>query len=239
LEAFEQGAATEVRLTATQVDDLARSGLIDAGSHKALREALANNQEVRAVVELHESLNSSAEPSANSAGNTSGKGKAPALTVKNATPVTGEATTAAVSLQATLPKGAIIKRVGGHGNDGWVQYELNGQQRIRFRAVEAKTLSEANKGRNYSREEGAGINQNNEVFVLEGRHRAVGAANGDSIEVGLGGVPGQPGVLDFKFRSMAIEEEGVFVRDLKIDYDEPDVGAAEADFMRSQKFNKP
>lgn len=240
LQAFDQGATTELRLTATQADDLARAGLIDAASHKALREALANNQEVRAVIELHVDLNASAEASAQGAGNTSGKGKPPTLTVKNATPVqASEAATAPVSLQASLPKGAIVKRVGGHGNDGWVQYELNGQQRIRFRAVEAKTLGDANKGRNYSREEGAGINQNNEVFVLEGRHRAVGAAKGDSIEPGLGGVPEQPGVLDFKFRSMAIEEEGVFVRDLKIDYDEPDVSAAEADFMRSQKFNKP
>jgi hypothetical protein len=100
---------------------------------------------VRAVVELHESLNASPDTSANSSGKTSRKGKPPAFTVENATPVqAGEATTAPVSLQASLPKGAIFMAVGRHGNDGWVQYELNGEQRLRFRAVEAKTLKDAN-----------------------------------------------------------------------------------------------
>jgi hypothetical protein len=68
-------------------------------------------------------------------------------------------------------------------------------------------------------QDGAGVNKHGEPFVLEGRHRSIGAAKGDTIGADLGGVPGQRGVLDFEYAGI-IDVEGVFVRDLKIDYTE-------------------
>ena len=57
----------------------------------------------------------------------------------------------------------------------------------------------------------------------EGRHRSVGAARGDIIAEGNGGVPGHPEILDFPFNRNPAPSSGRNVRDLEIDYDVPEM----------------
>ena len=251
LQGVGRGTTVELRITASQADDLAGAGVIDPASHKALRDALGNNAEVNAVIEVIDDLDM--PMSATSTGGQGGAGSggkppapSPSLTIKSVGPaktITATGTAAPVvtpqTLVAGLPKGAVIERTGGPGNDGWVLYrDAGGQQRVRFRAVHAKTLREAAPGRNYSKDATAAINDNGEAFVMEGRHRAIGAAKGDNITPDKGGVPGQAGVLDYEYVPVQVSEEGLYVRDLKIDYSEPDVSLAEADFMRAQKYRR-
>lgn len=123
-----------------------------------------------------------------------------------------------------LPAGAQVLSQGR----GHVVYRLKGEMRIRFDARGAKTLQGANPGRNHTTDNLAGVTKEGEVYVHEGRHRAIGAAKGDTIGPDLGGVSGQRHVLDFEFSEGAAESGGVYVRELSIDYTVPDVNAAEA-----------
>jgi len=110
----------------------------------------------------------------------------------------------------------------------------NGQQRIRFIAEEARTEKEATEGRNYTTEARAGLNEHGEVYVHEGRHRAIGAAHGDDIPYDRGGRG--PGVLDYPYEPNVSSDRGVPVKDLAIDYSEPDVPAEEADRIWNDKY---
>lgn len=157
-----------------------------------------------------------------------------AMTVKVARRrINGVTQTASVAdaIASKLPSGAQVVSKGR----GYVVYRSGGQTRIRFDARGAKTLQEANPGRNYSGDSLAGVNKDGEVFVHEGRHRAIGAARGDVITPDNGGVPGQPHILDFEFSAEPAQSGGAYVRNLKIDYNEPDVGAAEADRIWRQR----
>jgi RHS repeat-associated protein len=109
-----------------------------------------------------------------------------------------------------------------------------GEQRIIFRAEDAMTLQEATPGRNYSTDALAGLNENGEPFVFEGRHRAIGAAQGADIPPDLGGRG--PGILDFPYTPDPSTERGIPVKDLTIDSSQPDVSAAEADRIRQEKY---
>jgi hypothetical protein len=117
--------------------------------------------------------------------------------------------------------------------DRWIVYMNEaGEQRIRFRAAQARTLQDANPGRNMTTDNLAGINSNGDPFVYEGRHRAAGVANNnDTIPPDLGGVPGQPGVLDYEFYDGTTSEVGIPMSEVTIDYDTPDVSAAEAEAL--------
>jgi hypothetical protein len=147
------------------------------------------------------------------------------------------ATTAgAAGLHAMLPEGAVVVRADG---DRWIVYRTtDGKQFVVFRANQARTLSEANPGRNMTKESSAGINTAGNVFVLEGRHRAIGAATGDVISVSNGGVAGDSGVLNYPFKDIEITEPGIPITDLKIDYTQPDVPPDEADRIWKQRHEK-
>lgn len=144
----------------------------------------------------------------------------------------GQAASVVEQIESSLPGGArVISKGRGH-----VVYRLpEGQMRIRFDARGAKTLQGANPGRNYTKDGLAGLTNEGEVFVHEGRHRAIGAANGDAIPADLGGVSGQPHLLDLEFSEQVAQPGGVYVRNLNIDYTQVDVGAAEADRLWSER----
>ena len=108
--------------------------------------------------------------------------------------------------------------------DSYVIYETSsGVKRIRFEASKAKTLKEARSGRNYTEEDLAGLNEQGDVYVIEGRHRAIGASKGDVIPEDLGGVPDRPGILDYEYHPKVTQDAGVPIKSLSIDYSEPDV----------------
>lgn len=138
-------------------------------------------------------------------------------------------------LDEALPPGStVLRRSDG---DSWVVYRNeSGKVRMRFRAEEARTYTEAAPGRNYTTDAEVAINVEGRAFVLEGRHRAVGAAHGDAIDPELGGVPGQPGVLDYEFYDHVSKYTGVPVSDLEIDYTDPDVTKAEADRRFGERY---
>jgi hypothetical protein len=97
-----------------------------------------------------------------------------------------------------LPDGSIILESDPAGR--WVKYQTrDGQIRIRFRADEAFTF-EPPRVHDPTFEAEAGITADGTVEVLEGRNRAVGAVHGDVIPPELGGVPDDPGWLDYNFR---------------------------------------
>jgi RHS repeat-associated protein len=110
----------------------------------------------------------------------------------------------------------------------------SGAARIRFRASKALTSNPARPGRNYSVDTYAGLSDQGDVVVLEGRHRAIGAAKGDAIPADLGGVA--PDILDYEFTDEVQNNAGVKVKDLKIDYSEPDVSHEEARQIRINKY---
>jgi RHS repeat-associated protein len=112
--------------------------------------------------------------------------------------------------------------------------DANGQRRIRFNASHAATFGEATPGRNYSVEARAGVNDQGQPFVFEGRHRAVGASQGANIPANMGGVPGAPGHLDYPYDPSPVQG-GVPVRNLTIDHTEPDVSRDEA---RQKRINR-
>jgi hypothetical protein len=133
-----------------------------------------------------------------------------------------------ISRRIPKPKGTIL---GEHEN--YIIYQAEtGEQRIRFLASESFTERKARPGRLYTTDCLAAINDEGNVFVLEGRHRAIGAAHGNKIPEELGGV--EEDVLDFNYDSryngMA---GGVRVRDLQIDYSQPDVLLREANIIRA------
>jgi PAAR motif len=131
-----------------------------------------------------------------------------------------------------LPPGSKIIEEG----PSYKVYETaDGQQRIRFKADEAVTKQSANSGRTYTVDTRAGLNNEGKPFVYEGRHRAIGAAKGDTIPPDNGGVPDAPGYLDYEYEPTKTSETGVPVRDLSIDYTEPDVPASEAKKIRNQR----
>jgi hypothetical protein len=90
-------------------------------------------------------------------------------------------------------------------------------------------LKEANPGRNYTTDTQVALDEEGRPFVHEGRHRAIGAAKGDKILASNGGVDDAPGWLDFDFSPEVVKEKGVPVKDLSIDYTDPDVPPDEAD----------
>ena len=112
----------------------------------------------------------------------------------------------------------------------------DGTQRIRFQADQAFTLQGATPGRNYSTDSLAGLTSDGQVYVHEGRHRAIGAAHGDVVSEDLGGMPGRPGWLDYEFTPGPAPSGGIPVKDLSIDYAEPDVSGAEADAIRRNRY---
>lgn len=135
-----------------------------------------------------------------------------------------------VALESGLPAGA--KNVRVDGQNRWVTYWIGDRQRIRFRADQAKTSNEVAPGRNYTSETEVRLNPTGYPVVIEGTHRAIGAAQGQQIPRALGGVPGQPGVLDFEFNPTVHTKNGRRIDKLKIDYDFPDVSAAKVARMR-------
>ncbi len=83
------------------------------------------------------------------------------------------------------------------------------------------TLKAANPGRNYSVDTLAGVNDQDKPYVLEGRHRAIGASQGAQIDPQLGGVPSAPGYLDYEY-TPSPQSGGVPVKGLTIDQKDPD-----------------
>jgi hypothetical protein len=96
-----------------------------------------------------------------------------------------------------LPAGATDIQLDLNGN--WVRYRTaDGVERVRFKPIEAFTESPPRKHR-LSEERRAGLTTDSKVEVLEGRNRAVGAAQGDTIPEQLGGVPDAPDWLDYLY----------------------------------------
>jgi hypothetical protein len=132
------------------------------------------------------------------------------------------------------PQGVVIKV---ENPDYIIYVTAQGKERIRFRASKSETLQYANPGRNYTADADAALSTEGKVFVLEGRHRAIGSAHGDEIPEELGGVA--PDILDFEFTSKFKPDPGVKVADLKIDYSQPDVLLSEAKVIRAlRNFGK-
>ncbi len=132
-----------------------------------------------------------------------------------------------------LPLGAVVKQQTA----SYIVYTYNGVDRIRFLATASFTEKEANKGRNYSNESRATLNSEGRPFVLEGRHRAIGAAKGGSIPLDGGGVAEKPGILDFKYSADHFADVGESVLNLKIDQSMPDVPAAVSEAFRNDQFD--
>jgi RHS repeat-associated protein len=123
-------------------------------------------------------------------------------------------------------------------SESYVVYEIGGQQRIRFAADQAVTLQEATPGRNYTADTLAGLDTDGNVHVIEGRHRAIGAAQGDVVPPELGGVAGRPGVLDYEYQPTTVQDRGVPVKGLSIDHAEPEMSTPEeAEEAWKTKFN--
>jgi RHS repeat-associated protein len=131
------------------------------------------------------------------------------------------------------PRGLSVQTGGPHHE---VYTAADGTERIRFQADQAVTLQEATPGRNYSTDSLAGVTEDGKVYVHEGRHRAIGAAHGDTIPADVGGIPGRPGWLDYEYSRETAPAGGVPVRDLSIDNSQPDVSAAEADRVRQERW---
>ncbi|MBP9182119.1 MAG: DUF4157 domain-containing protein [Fuscovulum sp.] len=105
-----------------------------------------------------------------------------------------------------------------------VVYEMpDGSRRIRFDSRDARTYSTAQPGRNQTDEARAALSPDGRPYVHEGRHRSVGAAKGDQVPEGIGGVQGHPEVLDYPFEASPAPLAGPNVRDLSIDYKVPDM----------------
>ena len=123
----------------------------------------------------------------------------------------------------------------------YVVYMKGDQKRIRFKADESITAGEATEERNYTTWSEACVTNDDLVYVVEGRHRAIGVSHGDVIGPDLGGVPGQPGWLDYKYYTGTDgpSSTGPKCRDLSIDYDTPDVSKAEAHVRYEDKFGIP
>jgi RHS repeat-associated protein len=131
------------------------------------------------------------------------------------------------------PLGLSVQTGGPHHE---IYTAADGTERIRFQAGQAVTLQEATPGRNYSTDSLAGLTKDGTVYVHEGRHRAIGAANGDTIPADVGGIPDRPGWLDYEFSRETAPSGGIPVRDLSIDNSQPDVSAAEADRIRRERY---
>ncbi len=122
--------------------------------------------------------------------------------------------------------------------DEWVRYESpDGTERIRFRSEGASVgATEPKPGRNYSTTTRATVMTDRKVGAMEGVHRIVGSANGDVIPSDVGGVPRQPGVLDYKYRQMTVKPEEMNpAKPMKIDYNEADVPVGAAQGERKKK----
>ncbi len=135
-----------------------------------------------------------------------------------------------------LPAGSrVVKET-----DDYVIYQTpDGAERIRFRASEAHAYNEyVAPGRNYSTECEACLTPDGKVMVLEGKHRAVGAAKGDLVPEELGGVPGQSGVLDYEYYNHTSSTAGVPVRDLQVDYTQPELSRSAADAAREEMLRR-
>lgn len=112
------------------------------------------------------------------------------------------------------PEGSKLIEEGDH----YVVYLTpDGKKRIRFDTQQARTSQAANPGRNMTAETGAGVSPDGRPFVFEGRHRSAGAAQGDHIPKGAGGIDGHPGKLDFEYRGRTHHSSGPDVKNLKID----------------------
>jgi len=135
-----------------------------------------------------------------------------------------------------LPPGSrVVKET-----DDYVVYQTaDGAERIRFRASEANAYNEyVAPGRNYSTECEACLTPDGKVMVLEGKHRAVGAAHGDVVPEELGGVSGQSGVLDYEYYNHTSSYAGVPVRDLQVDYTQPELSRDAADVAREEMLRR-
>jgi hypothetical protein len=138
-----------------------------------------------------------------------------------------------------LPPGSQIVRRSDVPGKEWIQYQTaDGRQMLRFRADQAVMQRAPRPGRNYTTDAIAAVDSSGRPDIVDGRHRVVGAANGDVIPPDLGGVEGQPGVLDYEFDSGVEQRDGVSARTLQIDYRDPDVGAADADRLRQQRWGR-
>jgi hypothetical protein len=115
------------------------------------------------------------------------------------------------STPVRAPDGARVLETDPGGR--WVRYEgPDGQPRLRFRADEARTAAPP-RDHGPTPDAEAGVNTNGDAFVVEGRHRAVGTANeGATVPPELGGVPEQPGVLDYPYYPDPIHDPGRPIR---------------------------
>ena len=88
-------------------------------------------------------------------------------------PGVGQTASLVDQIASRLPAGS---RIVSKGRGHVVYRNASNQLRIRFDARGAKTLQGSNPGRNYTTDNLAGVTKEGEVFVHEGRHRAIGAA---------------------------------------------------------------
>ncbi len=230
IQGVEQGATVSMRVTAVQADALAEAGLINKATHKALRVALAEHGEIEATFQVTADLKSPIPEGA----------KAPtgeAFELRSApTPAKGPngVPVPRTTLGSSLPEGAVVERVSA--TDEWTVYKTaGGDKRIRFRSAQAKVLNEAREGRNLTGESKAGVNDEGHPFVMEGKHRAIGNSQGDQVKPDAGGVQAQPGVLDYPFYDGPIDDVGIWAKDQKIDYSQPEVPIDKLDAARTAR----
>lgn len=214
------GQRVSMRMNAAQVDAMAEAGLISRQTQKQLRVTLAEVGEVEATFEVTGDLHAEVPKGTKASGTETFKMQGtpkPGMTPEG-TPVPRS------ELTKFLPEGSHPEQI----TENYVVYrDASGAQRIRFRSASAKTATEANPGRNYTDEVRAGIDSEGNPYVWEGRHRAAGNAKGDPIPAGKGGVPEQPGVLDYPFDPDPVPTDSPFgeprwVKDIPIDYNKPE-----------------
>lgn len=233
------GSTVRVRLNADEAYALREAGLIDAQTHRALRDQFKNMPEVEVDVKVIRGLD---EPAPTRAPDAKPPiHDAPSLTVENVGPLTGSipapdrVAIAPTPLAKSLPAGAKIVDMEG---DQWVRYEMpDGSERIRFRAEGASVSTpEPKPGRNHSPQTRATVMSDRSVGATEGVHRMVGSAQGDVIPSDVGGVRQQPGVLDYEYRQMDFTPDEMHkAKSLTIDYNEPDVPVGETRAQRQKK----
>jgi hypothetical protein len=119
-----------------------------------------------------------------------------------------------------------------------VYRNADGELRIRFRAKDATLASHPTPGRNMTVDAEAAVDIDGNPAIIEGQHRTVGAAHGQTIPPELGGVPSAPGYLDFEFYPNHVRlEPGPRAEDAAID-DVPDLSREDAIAEWERKYGR-
>lgn len=239
------GSTVKIRINSDETYSLREAGLIDADTHRALREKFTTMPEVEVDVtvvrDLHEP-NVPRPPRAKPPIHDAPSLEVEVDTAATAGSIAEPARTArpVMAIDANLPAGAKVIAIAS--SDRWVRYELpNGDERVRFRSEEATVATTVPKeGRNYTKNTGASVMNDGKVAVSEGVHRTVGSSQGDVVGSDVGGVRGRPGVLDYEASGFTFDPSETFdAKTRKIDYKEPELSAGDAQAERNRRDNNP